>query len=102
MNTPSPEDRYHALHSDFSVAQKDTFTDNLYYGAANSACVVQTLDLFASTIKKKTVLVLDNATIHTAKLVKEKIGQWRQKGLYFQFTLAYCTELNRLDLILQI
>jgi transposase len=76
---------------------KNTFTGNLYSGAANSACVIQTLDVFARSIDKKTVLILDNATIHTARLVKERIGQWKQEGLYLQFIPAYCPELNRIE-----
>jgi transposase len=76
---------------------KNTFTGNLYYGAANSACVIQTLVVFASSIEKKTVIILDNATIHTAESIKEKIGQGRENGLYLQFTPAYCPELNRIE-----
>ena len=81
---------------------KNVFTGNLYYGAANSACVIQTLDAFATSIDKKTILILDNATIHTAKSVREKIGQWRDKGLYLQFIPAYCPELNRIETLWKI
>ena len=37
-----------------------TVKGNLYKGAANSECVIQTLDSFSKTISKKTVMILDN------------------------------------------
>ena len=39
---------------------QNDFFGTLYRGAANSKCVIQTLEDYAQTITKKTVLILDN------------------------------------------
>lgn len=81
---------------------KNNFHGNLYYGAANSECVIQTIDTFSKSITKKTILILDNATIHTSKQIKQYIELWRKKGLYLQFIPAYCPELNRIEVLWKI
>jgi len=76
-----------------------TFWGNRYEGAANAQCVIQTLDEFSKNISKKTILVLDNATIHKAKVVKQQEKIWKQRGLYLQFIPAYCPELNLIEIL---
>jgi len=59
-------------------------------------------DTLAQTIKRKTVLVLDKATIHTAGIVKEKITQWKQKGLFLQYLPTAAPELNLIEILWRI
>lgn len=66
-------------------------------GAATAATTVACMDQFAGTIKKKTVVVLDNATIHKAGKVTGKKAEWEEKGLFLQFIPAYCPELNLIE-----
>ena len=40
------------------------------------------LDLLSLSIRKLTVLVLDNAAVHTAGLIKERLAGWQTRGLY--------------------
>ena len=40
-------------------------------------------------IKKLTVVVLDNAPVHTAKLVRERISLWRERGLFLFYLPRY-------------
>lgn len=77
----------------------ESFTGNLYQGAANSQCVIQTLDTFSKSITKKTILILDNAAIHKSKIVKEYTGKWKERGLFLQFIPAYCPELNLIEIL---
>jgi transposase len=49
---------------------------------------------FSFKIWKKTVLILDNASIHKAKIIKERIPFWQTKGLFITFLLRYCPYLN--------
>lgn len=64
-----------------------------------SAKVVEFLDGFSETVTKFTVVVLDNASIHTAKTVSEKLGEWEKKNLYLYFLPTYSPELNVIEIV---
>ncbi len=44
-----------------------------------------------------TVIVQDNGSSHTAKIVREKHKDWEKQGLYIFFLPKYCSEMNRID-----
>lgn len=60
----------------------------------NSQFLVDFLDKFVTEIDKDTFLVLDNASIHKSKLVKQKQKEWEDKGLFIFFLPPYSPELN--------
>lgn len=66
-------------------------------GAATAATTVACMEHFAKIIKKKTVVILDNATIHKAGKVMENKAKWEEKGLFLQFIPAYSPELNLIE-----
>lgn len=78
---------------------KNQFQGNLYEGAANSECVIQTLDELSNKIDKKTIVILDNASIHKSIMVKEKAREWRERGMFLQFIPAYSPELNLIEIL---
>ena len=45
------------------------------------------------------MLVLDNASIHRARLVQERRAAWVQKELNVCFLPAYSPELNKIELL---
>lgn len=45
-------------------------------------------------LKNLTVVVLDNAQIHRARIIKERIGVWQQRGLYLFYLPRYSPHLN--------
>ena len=65
-------------------------------GAVNTDIVIACMDEFVKTITMKTVLVLDNASIHHSEKFNAKLCEWIQKGVtYFSFTRLFATfELN--------
>jgi transposase len=65
----------------------------------SSAKVVDFLEEFGKTVKKFTVVVLDNASIHTAKVVTEKLKEWEAKGLYLYYLPTYSPELNVIEMV---
>lgn len=71
----------------------------LFEGAANGKVVAVCMDAFAEQITKKTIVVLDQASIHTSKHIQQKIPEWQQKGLYLQFIPSYCPELNLIEIL---
>ncbi len=46
-----------------------------------------------------TTLVLDNASVHRAKAVREKRAEWSQKGLRVLFLPPYCPHLNKIEVL---
>lgn len=56
--------------------------------------IIAQLEGFSFKVKKPTVVVLDNATVHTAAKVKEALQRWQQRGLYLFYLPAYCPHLN--------
>lgn len=56
--------------------------------------IVKELDKFSLEIKKPTVVVLDNARIHTAAKVKKQLETWQQRGLFLFYLPTYSPHLN--------
>ncbi|MEM6265107.1 MAG: IS630 family transposase [Bacteroidota bacterium] len=71
----------------------------IFEGAADALCVIEVINQLANQIERKTILVLDQATIHTAAIVKRNIPRWKQKGLYLQFLPAHSPELNLIEIL---
>ena len=46
------------------------------------------------TINKETFIVLDNASVHRSKLMKERIIEWESRGLFIFFLPTYSPHLN--------
>ena len=60
----------------------------------DAAFVVEQLERFSFSITKLTVVVLDNARIHTGKKMRERIGAWRHRGLFVFYLPTYSPHLN--------
>lgn len=56
--------------------------------------IVSYLDEFSKSITKKTVLVLDNASVHRGRKVKEKREEWAERGLFIFYLPPYSPQLN--------
>jgi transposase len=56
--------------------------------------ILKYLEQFSFEIRKTTFIVLDNARIHKAKAMKERIPYWQKRGLYLFFLPPYCPHLN--------
>jgi transposase len=60
----------------------------------NSTFIVDQLERFSFAIKRVTVVVLDNARVHTAKLVQERRDCWQERGLFLFYLPPYSPHLN--------
>ena len=70
-----------------------------FEGSVNSEVVIKCMDDFCTHITKKTVVIIDNASIHKSNRMNEKIKEWVEKGLLLQFIPPYCPELNLIELL---
>ncbi len=56
--------------------------------------VVEQLERFSFSLKKLTVVVLDNAPIHTGKAMQQRIEYWQHRGLFIFYLPTYSPHLN--------
>lgn len=71
----------------------------VFQGAVDAICVDKVLEQFSVEITRKTVLILDNASIHKAENILKKQKAWKERGLFLQFIPAYCPELNLMEIL---
>lgn len=60
----------------------------------NSRFIFERLESFSTELKKPTVIVLDNARIHTSQIIKERRKVWQARGLYLFYLPRYSPHLN--------
>ena len=63
-------------------------------GKIDSQFVLEQLEKFSMGLKKLTVVVLDNATAHMAKKIRERLAVWQNRGLYIFYLPTYSPHLN--------
>lgn len=63
----------------------------------NSDFIISFMEKFSFEIKKKTVIILDNARIHTAHKIKERLKVWQNRGLYIFYLPPYSPHLNIIE-----
>jgi transposase len=63
----------------------------------NSAFIIECLTDFAQNLPLPTVVVLDNAPLHTSAAFRAKRAEWQAKGLYLFFLPKYSPHLNRIE-----
>lgn len=65
----------------------------------DSQMVIDWLDDFAASIKKLTVVVLDNATPHKSKKFMSNIEKWEAQGLFIFYLPTYSPHLNPIEIL---
>jgi transposase len=62
-----------------------------------SAFVFEYLERLSLMLNKPTVIVLDNASVHTAKIIREQRKVWETRGLTLFYLPAYSPQLNLIE-----
>jgi transposase len=65
----------------------------------DSGVVVQYLDDWSFKLVKETVVVLDNASIHQSKLMRERLPVWQKRGLFIFYLPTYSPHLNIAEVV---
>lgn len=60
----------------------------------NASFVFGQLECLSFQIQKQTVIVLDNASMHKAKIIQNQLAFWEARGLYIFYLPPYSPELN--------
>jgi transposase len=56
--------------------------------------IVEQMERLSFSIKRMTVVVLDNARVHTSRQVQERRPFWERRGLYIFYLPPYSPHLN--------
>src|SRR5262249_505952 len=71
-----------------------TFAQSIHTGV-----VIACFDAFCQTITKKTVVVVDNASIHRSEECEDRIPYWQKRGLIIKYLSPYSPELNLIEIL---
>lgn len=63
----------------------------------DSNFIIEQLDRFSCTIKKHTVVVLDNAKVHQSKQLGKMQDAWSKRGLFIFYLPPYSPHLNIIE-----
>jgi transposase len=61
--------------------------------------VIACVDKFCEKLTKKTVLIMDNSSIHQNSFLWDKEEEWLKKGLEIFFLPTYSPELNIIEIL---
>ena len=75
------------------------FESFVFEGSIDSNVVIECFELMAQQIEKETVIVIDNAPIHTSFEFEEKIQEWERLGLKVYYLPTYCPSLNKIEML---
>jgi len=70
-----------------------------FEGTVDSEVVIGCFDQFCEAIQGPTVVVMDNASIHTSEAFQEEIPTWEKKGLSIFYLPEYSPELNLIEIL---
>lgn len=79
------------------ISRSNDFRYRTTTKSINSDFVIEMLDEWSLQLKKPTVIVLDNARIHTARKVKKLFRIWQKRGLYIFYLPLYSPHLNIIE-----
>jgi transposase len=65
----------------------------------DSEIVIACFNDFAKSLRRVTVVAIDNASVHTSAAFESNIPLWEAKGLFLYFLPPYCPELNLIEII---
>ncbi|HFD31703.1 MAG TPA: IS630 family transposase [Gammaproteobacteria bacterium] len=68
-------------------------------GSITSDVVIACIDNYVKTLTLDTVLIIDNAPIHTSSAFLENVEKWERKGLTILNIPAYSPELNKIEIV---
>nr|WP_309595565.1 IS630 family transposase [Moraxella osloensis] len=63
----------------------------------NATFVLNYLDSLSHNLAKLTVIVMDNASVHHAKMIQDRLPIWQERGLFICYLPPYSPHLNIIE-----
>src|SRR6266566_3613939 len=79
--------------------RKNDLHPYMFEQSINTSVVVACLNDFCQRIKKKTMVIMDNSSIHRSEEFEEYLAQWKKKGLRIKYLIPYAPELNLIEIL---
>ncbi len=76
-----------------------SLTSIVVEGSVASAVVVASIDHFITTLQRPTVLIIDNAPVHTSHEFKDNLERWKEQDLTIMPIAPYSPELNIIEIL---
>jgi len=71
----------------------------MFEESIHTGVVIACFDAFCKTIKHKTVVMIDNASIHRSEEFEDRIPFWKKQGLIIKYLPTYSPELNLIEIL---
>jgi transposase len=71
----------------------------MFEQSIHTGVVIACFDAFCQTITKKTVVVVDNASIHRSEEFEDRLPFWKKRGLIIKYLSPYSPELNLIEIL---
>jgi transposase len=71
----------------------------MFEQSVHTGVVIACFDAFCTTLTKKTVVVIDNASIHTSEEFEDRMPYWKKQGLIIKDLPPYSPELNLIEIL---
>jgi len=71
----------------------------MFEQSIHTGVVIGCFDAFCQTITQKTVVVMDNASIHRSEEFEERLPYWKKQGLIIKYLPPYSPELNLIEIL---
>jgi transposase len=71
----------------------------VFENSIDSCIAIACFDKFSQMISSPTVVIIDNAPIHTSNDFLDNIEKWQEKGLYPYFIPPYSPEFNKIEIL---
>lgn len=77
----------------------EEFHSYAFEGRVDSSLVVECFHLFSQRISKPTIVLLDNASVHTSEEFEDEREEFKRKGIILKYLPAYSPELNLIEIL---
>jgi transposase len=79
--------------------RKNDVHASMFDQSIHTGVVIACCDAFCKTIKKKTVVIIDHASIHTSEAFEDRIPHWKKQGWIIKYLSTYSPELNLIEIL---
>ena len=80
-------------------SRKNSLHPYMFEQSINTSVVVACLNNFCKKITKKTIVIMDNSSIHRSEEFEDYIPLWKKKGLVIKYLIPYAPELNLIEIL---
>ncbi len=97
VTTELPSARSRRLNVLGFLRSDSDFVSYTLEGNVDAQVVVNCVNDFCETLEGPSIVVIDNASVHTGRLFQSQLAGWEERGLFFYFLPPYCPELNLIE-----